>query len=272
MSSKKAPVPVSNYLHMHTIMNQAGFNKEERRRAVYTPLGPKQHTFVYFKRYQNGFSECYQVIGEDQRPILFCENQRGCIGCNYYISLTKEMDKTNPSYLGKLRGNAAGSLYQLFDHGIQPNSDYDRSKFRVSMGSIEYESNFLGMKGPRKLNAVIPKVQNFEDFDMFKFSEEENLNDFGGSNVIRLRNKSPRWNERLKSYALNFGGRVKQASIKNFILIDDSFSLEEEDKAQNLIVFGKIDDSTFALEFAHPLNLFQAFGIAMSEFDFKLKC
>lgn len=104
------------------------------------------------------------------------------------------MDKNNPSYLGKLRGNAAGSIYQLYDHGLQPNNDYDRSKFRVSMGYIEYESNFLGMKGPRKLKAVIPKIKTLSDFDMFKFSEEESLNEFNGSNIIRLRNKSPKWN------------------------------------------------------------------------------
>lgn len=182
------------------------------------------------------------------------------------------MDKNNPAYLGKLRGNAAGSIYQLYDFGLQPNNDYDRSKFRVSMGYIEYESNFLGMKGPRKLRAIIPKVQNFEDFDMFKFSEEESLSEFAGSNVVRFRNKSPRWNERLKSYALNFGGRVKQASIKNFILVDDSCSLDEEEKVPSSMVFGKIDENSFALEFTHPLSLFQAFGIAMSEFDFKLKC
>ena len=129
------------------------------------------------------------------------------------------MDKSNPAYLGKLRGNAAGSAYHLYDKGMQPNHDYDRSKFRVTMAYIEYESNFLGMKGPRKLKAVVPKIQSYEDFDMFKFSEEESLNDFQGGIAIRLRNKQPRWNERLKSYALNFGGRVKQASIKNFILI-----------------------------------------------------
>lgn len=54
-------------------------------------------------------SEYFQVLTEDQRPILFCENQRGCIGCNYYMSLTKEMNKNSPSYLGKLRGNAVGT-------------------------------------------------------------------------------------------------------------------------------------------------------------------
>jgi hypothetical protein len=83
------------------------------------------------------------------------------------------------------------------------------------------------MKGPRKLKAVVPRAENIEDFDMFKFNEDESLNDFMGSNVIRFRNKSPRWNERLKSYALNFGGRVKAASIKNFIMIDDSYELDD---------------------------------------------
>ena len=48
------------------------------------------------------------------------------------------MDKNNPAYLGKLRGNAAGSLYQLYDSGSQPNEDIDRSKWRISMGFIEY--------------------------------------------------------------------------------------------------------------------------------------
>jgi tubby-related protein 1 len=257
---------------MHSIMNRAGFNKEERRRAIYAPLEAGQHSFVYFKRYQSGFSEYYQAIGEDQRPILFCENQRGCIGCNYYISLTKEMDKNNPAYLGKLRGNAAGSLYQLYDNGLQPNSNLDRSKFRVNMAYIEYESNFLGMKGPRKLKAIVPNAKTLEDFDMYKFSEEETLDNLQGGPVVRLRNKQPRWNERLKSYALNFGGRVKQASIKNFILMEDRYDENSEEKAPNAIIFGKVDENTFSLEFRHPLSLYQAFGISMSEFDFKLKC
>ena len=56
MINKKTPTTVSNYIHMHTIMSKAGSNKEERRTAIYTPLAPQQHTFVYFKRYQSGFS------------------------------------------------------------------------------------------------------------------------------------------------------------------------------------------------------------------------
>ena len=72
------------------------------------------------------------------------------------------MEKNSSSYLGKLRGNAAGSIYQLYDYGLQPNNDIDRSKYRVSMAYIEYESNFLGMKGPRRLRAIIPNIKDPE--------------------------------------------------------------------------------------------------------------
>lgn len=131
------------------------------------------------------------------------------------------MDKNNASYVGKLRGNASGSIYQLYDNGIQPTGSLDRSNFRVSMAFIEYQSNFLGMNGPRRLKATIPNVKNREDFDMYKLAEDQCLTNFQSPIVVKLKNKQPKWNERLKSYALNFGGRVKQASIKNFILIKE---------------------------------------------------
>jgi hypothetical protein len=55
------------------------------------------------------------------------------------------MDKSKPSYLGifsynlgKLRGNASGSTYILYDGGAQPSKSIDRAEWRVSMGCIEY--------------------------------------------------------------------------------------------------------------------------------------
>lgn len=44
---------------------------------------------------------------------------------------------------------------------------------------------------------------------MYKLTEEEGLNLFQPPIILNLRNKQPRWNEKLKSYALNFGNRVK---------------------------------------------------------------
>lgn len=62
------------------------------------------------------------------------------------------------------------------------------------------------------------------------------------------------------------------ASIKNFILIDNEYDIDDEQDGENVIVFGKVDETTFSLQYRYPLSLFQAFGIVMSEFDFKLSC
>ena len=80
------------------------------------------------------------------------------------------MEKKNPAYMGKLRGNAAGSTYQLFDCGIQPNKNLDRRQWRTSLAFIDYENNFMGMNGPRKFKVILPTSLN-EDIDPFKLAE-----------------------------------------------------------------------------------------------------
>lgn len=42
---------------------------------------------------------------------------------------------------------------------------------------------------------------------------------FSSPNGIELRNKPPHWNDTLRCWCLNFRGRVKLASVKNFQLI-----------------------------------------------------
>lgn len=76
------------------------------------------------------------------------------------------------------------------------------------IGRIEYEPNILGYNGPRKMTVRMPRL---------------------GSSEMRLvlRNKQPQWSESTQSYVLNFGGRVTQASVKNFQIIhpDDGKSI-----------------------------------------------
>jgi hypothetical protein len=43
-----------------------------------------------------------------------------------------------------------------------------------------------------------------------------------------FQSKTPEWNSDFKAYVLNFKGRVKQASIKNFILEDVEKEREDE--------------------------------------------
>ena len=65
---------------------------------------------------------------------------------------------------------------------------------------------------------------------------------------------------------LNFYSRVSCPSIKNFQLGKDG------DPNENIFLqFGKIDKQHFNLDFQYPLSPLQAFLIALSSFDFKVK-
>ena len=52
-----------------------------------------------------------------------------------------------------------------------------------------------------------------------------------------MQNRKPEWNEKIKGLMLNVGGRVKKASIKNFILED----INNNDVAR--LLFGKLEDN-----------------------------
>jgi len=62
---------------------------------------------------------------------------------------------------------------------------------------------------------------------------------------------------------LNFHGRVKLPSVKNFQLISPSHSPDDI-----FIQFGKVDDDTFHLDFRRPLSAFQAFCMSIAQFDY----
>ena len=65
---------------------------------------------------------------------------------------------------------------------------------------------------------------------------------------------------------LNFNGRVDRASVKNFQLID------EYDDNRIYMQFGRVGKQNFNMDAAFPMSLFQAFGTALSSFDFKFAC
>jgi hypothetical protein len=46
------------------------------------------------------------------------ELQKGSIGSNHYISVSKEINKKSISYLGKLRSDFMNLSYSLYDDGI----------------------------------------------------------------------------------------------------------------------------------------------------------
>ncbi|GIL77423.1 hypothetical protein Vretifemale_6876 [Volvox reticuliferus] len=83
--------------------------------------------------------------------------------------------------------------------------------------------------------------------------------------TVQLQNKAPHWNDALMCWCLNFRGRVKMASVKNFQLMCSA------DKAERCVMqFGKVEEGFYILDF-NPcvLTAAQAFAAALSTFETK---
>ena len=62
----------------------------------------------------------------------------------------------------------------------------------------------------------------------------------------------------------DFHGRVTQPSKKNFQLTDDY------DENAVYLQFGRNGKETFNMDVCYPFSLFQAFGICLSSFNYKV--
>jgi len=80
------------------------------------------------------------------------------------------------------------------------------------------------------------------------------------------RRRAAHWNESLHCWCLNFRGRVKLASVKNFQLI----AAHDADKAI-VMQFGKVDANIYIMDFNPAvISAAQAFSISLSTFDSKV--
>jgi tubby-related protein 1 len=76
--------------------------------------------------------------------------------------------------------------------------------------------------------------------------------------VHRMANLKPEWNDNLECYCLNFYGRVKKASAKNFQII-------YPDDPDNIIFqHGKVSKDEFNLDFREPFNYVYAFAVSLA--------
>uniref|UniRef100_A0A9J7YS31 TUB like protein 1b n=2 Tax=Cyprinus carpio carpio TaxID=630221 RepID=A0A9J7YS31_CYPCA len=192
---------------------------------------------------------------------------------NYLISIDpSDLSRGGENFIGKLRSNLMGTKFTVFDNALHPDRALpDMSNARQELAAIIYETNVLGMKGPRRMIVIIPGMnKDGERVPMRPRSENDGLlirhQNRNMENLIELRNKTPVWNEETASHVLNFNGRVTQASIKNFQIVHN--------KDQDYIVmqFGRVADDAFTLDYRYPLCAVQAFAIALSSFDGKIAC
>lgn len=91
--------------------------------------------------------------------------------------------------------------------------------------------------------------------------------------LLTFETKKPAWNDDLCAWTLNFQGRVKVASKKNFLLVAEQGNqqMEAEFSEDNVYLrFGKVSKTRFALDFQAPISPMLALAIACSSFSHKI--
>lgn len=267
-----------------------GIDFTDMRSALTKPI-PKNVTIqCRINRVKQGvqgrWSPHYELYHMDGKRFLLSAKKRDRMknrSSNYIISMDKDnLEKKNDKYIGKLRANFLGTEFVIFDHGKNPKLLEDEKnavtqQVRKELGCIFYESNILGSRGPRKMTAIIPVVDKNGNravwqplkpdesiVNRYKARESEDRKDT--DMFITLVNKTPKWNDHVGAYVLNFNGRVTMASVKNFQLINQEYP------EQFNIQFGRIGKDTFTMDCRYPLSIYQSFAICLSSFDYKLAC
>ncbi|CAF4799930.1 unnamed protein product [Rotaria sp. Silwood1] len=188
--------------------------------------------------------------------LLMAEKQFKISGQSHYIIsvISKYPDNFNSAEL--ISDDLTGTRYVL---------NLLNEDKRQQLAVILYETNFLGTKGPRKIEVLLPKfndqMQDFieaSDFDEYDSKEQSNC-------FIHLHNKPPNWDSYKSCYTLNFSGKDRAVipSIKNFQMI-----LKNEENVEQIVMeFGRMLDNEFSCDFRYPLSLIQAFAIALSALE-----
>uniref|UniRef100_A0A8C2W720 Tubby-related protein 2 n=1 Tax=Chinchilla lanigera TaxID=34839 RepID=A0A8C2W720_CHILA len=147
---------------------------------------------------------------------------------NYLISLDPmDLSRDGNNFVGKVRSNLFGTKFIIFDNGVNPeekNSYLDKAHLRQELGTVCYEPNVWGSRGPRKMTVIIPEVNSHNQRISVQPKTEEDslLSRFKRGvrqGLVVLQNKTPVWSDETDAFVLNFHGRVTRASVKNFQII-----------------------------------------------------
>ncbi|EFB23965.1 hypothetical protein PANDA_006300, partial [Ailuropoda melanoleuca] len=189
---------------------------------------------------------------------------------NYLISLDPtDLSRDGDNFVGKVRSNVLGTKYTIFDSGVNPerkNFVPETARIRQELAAVCYETNILGLRGPRKMTVVIPGIdaQN-QRISVQPQNEKESLlsrlQRGASQGLVLMRNKTPSWKDESRAYVLNFHGRVTAASVKNFQIV------HPDDPDYLVLQFGRVSSDRFTMDFRFPLCPFQAFAICLSSFD-----
>jgi len=238
----------------------------------------------YIKRKKTGMARLFPTyeiyLREGDKFLLAARKRKKNKSSNYLLSLDKDdLNRQSGNFFGKLRSNFIGTEFTLYDKGLNPEKSDEGEKdsslvqVRQELACILYKQNVLGSRGPRKMKVMVPNVneqgqrkvlrpQNADQTMLERYKAA-----MSDADIQILKNKPPKWNEQVGAYVLNFNGRVTRASVKNFQLYNPA-----KDPEAVIMQFGRVGKDEFNMDFQGPLCALQAFGIALSSFDYKIAC
>ena len=224
----------------------------------------------------------------DETAIFAAQKKLPCKTPNYHIfdlssswltkgddrDIWKGLNKKDDNYVGKLRGYK--DEYTLYGSELHRQSYaavcFGKSKRFVSKKNAKPRSvraflPILNEKGrvSRSMISSKPMVDTLKE--KIKNGEEDSKGK--SSDYVLLGNKLPQF--RGGSYRLNFGGRVRWASVKNFQLCNvDSVHLTDTNDTNTpddvILQMGKYNTHRFHVDFKYPMTAFQALGICLAQF------
>ena len=197
------------------------------------------------------FAKIHKYFPYMKIKIYFSENYNNVNSAHFSQVSSFERDLKNDNSeifcIGKIISNMMRNNFIVY-------SGNKKNNYIKSL-EINYAINIFGLLGVREM-----KVDKYINNKIF----------------LSLYNLKPEWDYQYNNYKMDFNGRVKQTSKKNFILVKDNKKIEKEenfkDIENNILQCGKIDDKTYALDFISPLTPFEAFCISITSLATKISC
>ena len=134
--------------------------KEMYMRPIPPKIGQIQCTITRHKNGMNRFWPKYTLsLSSTNQFLLTGKKRAGNKTSNYMISMDQEkVGKNGTGFLGKVRSNFLGTEFSIYDHGKNPDSSKSQEEVREQHGVVQYETNVLGSKGPRRMKVLLPMV------------------------------------------------------------------------------------------------------------------
>lgn len=220
------------------------------------------------------------VPGRHIKCILHREVlSRGLFTKRYLYSLYLEEPRPGSTGLGKFLLSAMQHTWQSlsvhFSHSDwkQPcaklhcnawGNQYKMEKLEASY--FQGVSGSINEAGPCPMGAIAYRIKwknlaRVRQWDLFMHVHLPPANE--DVPAVKLINNPPRWNQGLKCFSLDFRGRVKLPSVKNFQLLHHGKPSDEP-----VMQFGKVATDAFILDFDPTvMSTFQAFSIALASFE-----